>query len=146
MGKNKDKDKDKDDMKTLQELGTFDHSDINGEIERIAGDFGSECDRLLLATQGHFTAKHDLERIEAELDLSTRKTMEIRGEKITEKKVRSAVETADSWQGAKEAVDQSDLRVERQKLAMKTLDKKERALELLARFAIKELGAVARTQ
>ena len=131
---------------TLHSIGTFDSANLHLEIENLAGDFGSECDGLLHAVNEHNAAKQERDKVEANLDLQIRKTAEISGEKTTEKKIKSAVEATDAWAKANAAVNDSDLLVERQKLAMRTLDKKERCLELIARFQIKEMGAIGRTQ
>lgn len=131
---------------TNAQLGSIDTSDIFGEVERLSQTYGETTDRLLAALSIHATRKMQLEAIEAQLDLTVRKSAEISGEKVTEKKVKSAVESTDQWQKAKAAVDEADATVERCKYALKTLDKKDRMVELLARAQIKEFGVNARTQ
>lgn len=130
---------------TLHSIGAFDSANLHIEIENLAGSYGSECDGLLEAVNSLNHAKQERDSVEANLDLQIRKTAEISGEKTTEKKIKSAVEATDTWGKANAAVDSADLVVERQKLALRTLDKKERMVELIARFQIKEMGAIART-
>jgi len=131
---------------TNAQLGIIDTADIFGEVERLANTYGETTDRLLAALSILATRKTQLEAIEAQLDLTVRKSAEISGEKVTEKKVKSAVESTDQWAQAKAAVDEAEATVERCKYALKTLDKKDRMVELLARAQIKEFGVNARTQ
>ena len=128
---------------TLHSIGTFDSANLHTEIENLAGSYGSECDILLTAVNDLNAAKQMRDKVEANLDLQIRKSAEIAGEKTTETKIKSAMEATPAWQLADAAVDSADLIVERQKLALRTLDKKERCVELIARFQIKEMGVVA---
>lgn len=127
-------------------LGTIDPLNVMGEVERFAQTYGKINDRLLDATEILVRRKGQLDSIEAELDLTVRKSAEIAGEKVTEKKVASAVQRTEQWQKARAAVDEAESTVDRCKLALKTLDKKDRMLELLARAQIKELNVNSRTQ
>lgn len=127
-------------------LGAVDPSDIFGEVERLAQTYGETTDRLLAALEIHAAREARLKSIEAGLDLRVRKSAEISGEKVTEKKIKSAVETTTEYQDAKAELDAAVATVERCKFALKTLDKKDRMIELLARARIKEFGATARTQ
>ena len=127
-------------------LGIIDPHDVFGEVERLAQTYGATTDHLLFAMQRLTQCKAHLEAVEASLDLSTRKSAEITGEKITERKVKSAIEATDQWRTARTLYDQAELAVEQSKYALKTLDKKDRMIELLARVQIRELGVNSRTQ
>lgn len=131
---------------TLQSLGALSVKDIHGEIEMIASTYGEECDKLLLYMRQLQAGKLELEGIAATIDGSLRENARVRGEKTTEKTIAHAIEAAPTWRVAKERLNEIEFHVERQKLALKTLDKKERAIELTARFLIKELGINAATQ
>jgi Fic family protein len=131
---------------TNEALGTINAQDIFGEIERFAQTYGATTDRLLAALEVLSARKARLDAVDANLDLQVRKSAEISGERTTEKKIRSSVELSTDYQAAKAEVDAADAVVDRCKHALKTLDKKDRMLELLARALIKELGANARTQ
>jgi len=133
------------DSPTNEALGAINRADIFGEVEQLSQTYGATTDRLLDALEILSARKANLDAVEAQLDLQVRKSAEISGERTTEKKVKSAVEATDQWQEANVAVDAAEATVERCKYALKTLDKKDRMLELLARAAIKELGAIART-
>jgi hypothetical protein len=134
------------DTPTNETLGSIDGTNVFGEVEQLAQTYGATTDRLLVALEILAARKATLDSAEAGLDLQIRKSAAISGEKVTEKKVKSAVEATDTYQQAKAAVDAADATVERAKYALKTLDKKDRMLELLARAQIKEFGVNARTQ
>lgn len=136
----------KNDTTTLHDLGDFEVADLHTEIEHLAGTYGTECDGLLMTVKALKTLEREGDRVEAALDLQIRHTAEISGEKTTEKKIKSAVEATDTWNQIQAQIGEAEHAVERHKLAMKVLDKKERALELIARFQIKEMGIGARTQ
>jgi len=134
------------DPEILESIGTVNTTDIFGEVERFAQVYGRVNDVLLRALTALNSAKSALDTIEAELDLTIRKTAEITGEKTTEKKIESAVRASSRWREAKQAADAAETTVERSKLALKTLDKKDRMLELLARAQMREFGVLHRTQ
>ena len=127
-------------------LGEIDTKDIFGEIERFAQTYGATTDRLLAGLEVLSARAARLDAIEAGLDMQIRKSAEISGEKTTEKKIKSAVELAAVYQTAAAEVAAAESTVDRCKHALKTLDKKDHMLELLARALIKELGVNARTQ
>jgi len=128
----------------LADLGRIEGANVFGHIERLPGEFGSHAEHLLQAVEALSASKSLLDSTEAGLDLTLRKSAEISGEKVTEKKIKSGIEATQQWQQARAAVDAAEGLVERHKLALKTLDKKDRMLELLARAQIREYGAQAR--
>lgn len=131
---------------SLHALGAFDAHNLLGEIELLASTYGSECDELLLQVCNSQLAKKNVDAAASSIAISVRSNALRRGEKITDKSVAFEIESSVVWQNAKTVYDEVELEVERQKLALKTIDKKERALELTARFRIKELGVNASTQ
>lgn len=140
MGKNNTTD-----TVNLGDLGSIDRNDVFGEVERFAQTYGKTSDGLLDNTVAVVAAKNTLEQLTYNLDLQIRKTAEISGEKVTEKKVEAAIKTTTQWQAAANALHAAEARVEVYKAALKTLDKKDRMLELLARVQIRELGTIQRT-
>lgn len=126
-------------------IGTIDNANIFGEVERLAGDYGRVSELLLHATHAHALEKTRLEQLEGQIDLSVRQSCATSGAKVTETKIKSAVKAAQSWVAQKAIVDETEGRVERCKAALKTLDKKERMLDILARFQIREFGVNQRT-
>jgi len=127
-------------------IGTIDNANIFGEVERLAGDYGRVSELLLHATLAASHAKTRLDQLEGQIDLSVRQSCEVSGAKVTEPKIKSAVKATQSYVVAKSAVEEAEGRVDRCKAALKTLDKKERMLDILARFQIREFGINQRTQ
>jgi len=129
----------------LEQLGMI-SNDIFGEVEQFAAIYGRTNDGLMIALRKLANAKSTLEMIEAELDLTIRKSAEITGEKTTEKKIESGVRANGKWRAAKADLDAAEETVEHARHALKTLDKKDRMLELLARAQMREFGVLHRTQ
>lgn len=130
----------------LNTLGDINRADLFTEVERLAGDYGRISGLLLNAVDTYTQEKTTLEQLEGKLDAHARSQCEITNEKITESKIKAAVRSAQPWIVQKGKLDKADTEVEFYKSALKTLDKKERMLDLLGRFQIKEYGVTSRTQ
>jgi len=130
----------------LQALGAINDVDVFGDVRQLAGDYGRLSELSLRASNQFSVAKTRLEQLEGQIDMQVRKTLEVSGEKVTETKIKSAIKSAQPWVAQKTIVEEAEGRVERCKAALKTLDKKERMLDLLGRFQIREYGLNQRTQ
>jgi len=129
----------------LEELGSIDSVDVFSDVRLLAGAYGRCSELALRASNGYSVAKTRLEQLEGQIDIQVRKTLELSGEKITEGKVKSAIRSAQPWVAQKNIVDEAEGRLERCKSALRTLDKKERMLDILGRFQIREYGVNQRT-
>lgn len=125
----------------LETLGTINVEDVMGECARLAGVYGRESEKLLGYTEVYVARKAALEKLESELEMQTRKSASISGEKVTDKSVTAAVESTPRWCQHKAEVDEAKNLVDRQQAILTVLSKKEHMLDILGRFHIREYTA-----
>ena len=129
----------------LIDLGAIDRADLFTEIEKFASTYGEYSGYLLSAVNLSSAAKTQLEHLEGQIDLAARQQSEVSGAKVTEAKIKASVRATSTWTAGKALLDESEGRVEKCKAALRTLDKKERMLDLLGRLAVREYSATQRS-
>lgn len=133
---------DPNDIIDLAKLGHI--VELLNDLEHLPQEYGGQADNLLRATTALGAAKSNLDHVAANIDLQVRKTAELSGAKVTEKRVLSEVESTNAWQTARAEVDRLEATVERYKYALRVLDRKENAMRLLAQSQMKEFGVIHR--
>lgn len=150
MSKDKNKQKHLEDPKDVQstkleEISHFSVGDMQSAWEFFPSDYAIASEGLLDANRNLHTAEVGAELLGHKLYMQFRSEAELTGAKTTEKTLSAKVAIQPTAIQAKEMVDSAKEVVERYKSALKVLDKKERAMEIVSRFQIKELGSLGRT-
>ena len=114
---------------------------LDDEITRFPATYGRQCELLHNALTRLASAKQHAEATTARLQLTVRKSAEIAGVKTTEKKIESEVMQTQEWSDSRDQLVRAELDVERYKLTLRALERKERMLDLLGRKAIREMDA-----
>lgn len=128
----------KNDHQDLETLGQIEPQNVMGECAQLAAVYGRESEKMLNFSSEYIARKAALDNLEAELEMQTRKSAQISGEKVTDKSVKAAVEASTRWRQLKTDVDQAKALVDRQQAVLNTLSKKEHMLDILGRFHIRE--------
>lgn len=127
---------------TIEELATIKGTaggSLQLEIEQFPSVYGRQCELMHSAVVQLSETKQHYEAVYARLQLAIRKSAEISGVKTTEKKIESEVLQTQEYADAREQLTVAELNVEKVKLTLRALEKKERMLDLLGRKYIKEI-------
>lgn len=138
---------DKDEIKTIElaDLSRFQLNDMQAAWEFFPSDYAIAAEGLLAASQDLNSAKNECELLEQKLYNQFRAEADTTGAKVTEKSLASRISVQPNVVAARSLVEAASNNLERYKQALKVLDKKERAMEIVSRFQIKELGSLGRS-
>ena len=128
----------------LDAISHFDTTNMQEALELFPSDYAVANEGLLQANSSLHKAKAHLERLESQLYLQLRSKADLEGKKLTEKALAASISVAPNVIQARDAVATHGDAVERYKSALRVLDKKERSMELVSRFQIREMGNIAR--
>lgn len=123
----------------LSTLGFINTDQLMLEVEHFPNIYGRVCEVFFDATSTLAAAKANLSEIETKLEAAARKHLGLATTgRVTDKAVSTAVHARQEYIDAVSDVSVAELEVERCKLALRVLDKKERMLDVLGRFHTKE--------
>lgn len=135
-------DEEDDTLDAIEELEatiTLNTEQLQKEIELFTAHYSRTANRLAEATRLAAMAEVQAKRVAANLRLKIRHATEVSGQKMTEGLLTAAVHATDAWLAAQEEMINATARRDTIAADVKSLDKKERMLDLLARREIAEM-------